>query len=129
MRSVCNEQRHVLDQVIGLEVGRLRGRLQANCDLLCSWIDGELQCPYVRPQGAFYLMLSVENLKQDSLSVALDLLKDGVVTVPGSAFGSEGEGYLRLSFACRRDRLAEGMSRLKKGLRRISRSKSSHLSC
>ncbi|MDA2924632.1 pyridoxal phosphate-dependent aminotransferase [Acidobacteria bacterium AH-259-L09] len=101
-------------------VGRQRRLLEVNCNLVCSWVERELGRPYVRPQGAFYLMLSVEDLKRDSFAVSLELLKDGVATIPGSAFGSEGEGFLRLSFACERGKIAEGMARLKKGLERLS---------
>ena len=103
-------------------VGRQRRLLEVNRDLLCSWLEKELPRPYVRPQGAFYLMLSVEDLRMDSLSVSLELLNDGVVTIPGAAFGSEGEGYLRLSFACGRDTIMQGMERLKKGLQRLEES-------
>ena len=101
-------------------VERQRKIVEESCNWLCSRVDQELDRFYVRPQGAFYLMLSVQDLKRDSLSTSLELLQEGVATIPGSAFGSQGEGFLRLSFAGRRDILAEGLARLKKGLRRLS---------
>jgi aspartate/methionine/tyrosine aminotransferase len=50
------------------------------------------------------------------MRVAERLLESGVITVPGSAFGSEGEGFLRVSFCANEDALAEGVQRMKMGL-------------
>ena len=50
-------------------------------------------------------MVSIEETGLDSLSASLALLQDKVATIPGAAFGSEGEGFLRLSFACRPESL------------------------
>ena len=51
----------------------------------------------------------------DSEALANELLeKAGVITVPGSAFGSNGEGFLRLSYANSEENLLEGISRIKK---------------
>jgi len=101
-------------------VEQQRKTLEENCDWICSWIDRELGQFYVRPQGAFYLMLSIHDLKRNSLSTSLELLKERVVTIPGAAFGSQGEGFLRLSFASCQDTLEEGLERLKKGFKRLS---------
>jgi len=38
--------------------------------------------------------------------------------VPGSAFGSEGEGFLRLSFSIDAPLIEEGVRRMAKGLER-----------
>lgn len=104
-------------------VERQRKWLQETCHFLCSWIDDELGMPYVRPQGAIYLMLSIEELGMDSLSVCSELLSGGVATIPGSAFGSAGEGFIRLSFACEPAQLEAGLARLKAGLQRLQEKK------
>ena len=101
-------------------VARLRGTLRGNRDFLCEWLEENLGLPHVVPEGSFYCMLSVEHLSSDSLAVALDLLTDRVATIPGAAFGSEAEGFLRLSFACPRRRLRTGLERLKAGLQRMN---------
>lgn len=101
------------------EIERQRRLLRENCEFLCSLVDRRLRVPYVRPEGAFYLMLSLSDFEIDSLSVSLELLKDGVATIPGAAFGSQGEGYLRISFACEQERIAEGISRIEKGFQRL----------
>lgn len=98
-----------------------RKLLQQTRDFLCSWIEDKLDRPYVPPQGAIYLMLSIEDLGMESLAVCDELLNDGVATIPGSAFGSEGEGFIRLSFACEPAQLEAGLERLKKGVGRLLR--------
>lgn len=89
---------------------------RARRDELMSLIARELNLRAVAPDGAFYLMLDV-SAHGNSLEVAERLLEHGVITVPGSAFGSEGEGYLRLSFCADMPRLAEGVKRIKEALR------------
>ena len=42
-----------------------------------------------------------------------------VVTVPGTAFGKQGEGYIRLSFATSLEDIIEGIRRIKKGIENI----------
>jgi aspartate/methionine/tyrosine aminotransferase len=48
-----------------------------------------------------------------SMKVAEALLEERVITVPGAAFGSESEGFLRVSFCADRDMLSEGIQRIK----------------
>ncbi|HEY0098180.1 MAG TPA: aminotransferase class I/II-fold pyridoxal phosphate-dependent enzyme [Pyrinomonadaceae bacterium] len=85
-------------------------------DELLSLIARELNLAAVAPDGAFYLMLDV-SAHGSSLEVAERLLEHGVITVPGSAFGTEGEGYLRLSFCAETPLLAEGVKRIKEALK------------
>jgi aspartate/methionine/tyrosine aminotransferase len=54
------------------------------------------------------------------METALALLNEGVITVPGSAFGSEAEGYLRLSFSIETSLIEEGIRRIAGGLDRLS---------
>ena len=67
------------------------------------------------PEGAFYTMLDVSSFGE-SMNVANALLDEGVITVPGAAFGSEAEGFLRVSFCADHDTLAEGVRRIKKAI-------------
>jgi aspartate aminotransferase len=60
------------------------------------------------PEGAFYLMLPVDEDDENWCTSALE--KAHVATVPGSAFGAP--GYARLSYAADEDRLREGVQRL-----------------
>ena len=52
------------------------------------------------PQGAFYFFLDFRPLKMSSLEICERLLDEaGVGLVPGSAFGSQGEGFVRMTIA------------------------------
>jgi aspartate/methionine/tyrosine aminotransferase len=72
---------------------------------------------YAAPVGAFYAFLGVEGMR-DSLSLAKRLVSEhGVAVAPGIAFGSAGEGFLRVCYAQSAERMERAMSRLREGLR------------
>ena len=67
------------------------------------------------PRGAIYLWLPVP-AGFTSLEFAENLLDDYLVALtPGIVFGSQGDGYLRLSLATPEEQLREGLDRLRKG--------------
>lgn len=70
--------------------------------------------PHLPPEGTFYCMLRLpEPLAGDSLAAAGRLLDEQrVVTVPGIAFGTGAEGWLRISWVVDEDRLEEAMHRI-----------------
>ena len=72
------------------------------------------------PEGAFYIFVNVKSLGMTSAQVADYLLDEaGVACVPGSAFGTEGEGYIRLSYACSYERIVEAMNRMAKAFEEL----------
>ena len=92
---------------------------RARRDHLLALIESELGLRAVTPEGAFYTMLDVSEYGP-SMQVAEALLEERVITVPGAAFGSESEGFLRVSFCADHETLSEGVQRIKRGLKRIS---------
>ena len=94
-----------------------RETFRARRDHLLELIDSVLGLRAVTPEGAFYTMLDVGQYGP-SMQVAEALLAEKVITVPGAAFGSESEGFLRVSFCANHDTLSEGVQRIKKGLSR-----------
>jgi aspartate/methionine/tyrosine aminotransferase len=53
----------------------------------------------------------------DSLEFCKRLVRDvGLGLAPGSAFGPEGEGFVRWCFAAETERLADGVARLRRAL-------------
>ena len=75
---------------------------------LFNEIDG---LSVLKPDGAFYLFVNIQEVSNDSLNFAKDLLASkGVAVVPGVGFGSE--GYFRFSFAT-------GIATIREGIQRI----------
>jgi aspartate aminotransferase len=68
-----------------------------------------------KPAGAFYIFPSYGD--QDDIKLADKLLEAGVATIPGSPFGSQGRGCVRMSYgATRIPELEEAIEKIKKAL-------------
>jgi len=71
----------------------------------------------VPPTGAFYVFVNVKHLSNNSYKLAFDILEKAHVGVtPGIDFGTNGEGFIRFSYANSIENIKEGMDRLKKYL-------------
>ncbi|NOX34460.1 MAG: pyridoxal phosphate-dependent aminotransferase [Deltaproteobacteria bacterium] len=67
----------------------------------------------VEPTGAFYVFANAKHISNDSYALALDILEKAHVGVtPGIDFGSNGEGYLRFSYANSMENLKTGLDRM-----------------
>jgi aspartate aminotransferase len=76
------------------------------------------------PQGAFYAFPNITGLGRSSIELADLLLKEaGVALLPGSAFGQQGEGYLRLSYANSMENIRQGLERIHATVDRLSTQK------
>jgi aminotransferase len=66
-----------------------------------------------KPEGAFYVFPSVKRFGLSSMDFTMKLLEEQrVAVVPGDAFSSFGEGYIRISYAYSMDMLERAMDRL-----------------
>ncbi|MEJ5347831.1 MAG: pyridoxal phosphate-dependent aminotransferase [Desulfosoma sp.] len=94
-------------------VRQFRDTLQARRDQVCAHLDRMApHLSYIKPQGAYYVMVKFPSQAGDSMTVALRLLQEArVITIPGSAFGPGGEGHVRLSFGGTEEELDKGMRR------------------
>jgi aspartate/methionine/tyrosine aminotransferase len=76
----------------------------------------ELECDRVLvtpPQGAFYFFLDFRPLKMSSVEICERILEQaGVGLVPGSAFGSQGEGFVRMSIAASDEEVEAGFRKI-----------------
>jgi len=98
---------------------QIRATFQRRRDHLLALLRGAgLRC--ITPDGAFYTMVDIHDYGS-SLEVAETFLGAGVVTVPGDAFGSEGEGFLRVSFCADLPVLTEGVKRMDSALRMLKK--------
>ena len=65
------------------------------------------------PAGAFYAFPNIKTTNFQSSQLADLILEEaGVALLPGTAFGENGEGYLRLSFATSIATIEDGLTRL-----------------
>ncbi|MBU1427528.1 pyridoxal phosphate-dependent aminotransferase [bacterium] len=72
------------------------------------------------PEGTFYAFVNIKETGMSAEELSMYLLEEcKVVTVPGTAFGKQGEGYIRLSFATSLEDIKEGIRRIKKGIENI----------
>ena len=72
------------------------------------------------PKGAFYAFPNIRELEKSSEEVSEFLInKAHVVTVPGSAFGKYGEGYIRISYASAYEKLEEALNRIERAVKEI----------
>ncbi|MBR4265808.1 MAG: pyridoxal phosphate-dependent aminotransferase [Bacteroidales bacterium] len=73
---------------------------------------------WTKPQGAFYVYADARKFTNDSYKFAFEILENAHVGVtPGTDFGSQGEGFLRFSYANSLENLQEGMRRLEEYLK------------
>jgi len=85
-------------------------------DFLVDLFEKEMGLRATSPEGAFYTMLDVRRLGDD-IAVAEKCLQNRVITVPGVAFGDEAKGFLRISFCNTKEKMAEGVKRMKEALK------------
>jgi aspartate/methionine/tyrosine aminotransferase len=65
------------------------------------------------PEGAFYAFVNVRGTGMTSQACSEYILNEcRVATVPGTAFGAAGEGYLRFSYATSLDQIDKAVERL-----------------
>jgi aspartate/methionine/tyrosine aminotransferase len=83
-------------------------------------VDGLNSIPGVKclkPSGAFYVFPNFKEFGWSSRDIETYLLqKAQVAALSGTAFGIYGEGYLRFSYACSKEKIEIAMDRLEKAL-------------
>jgi aminotransferase len=80
----------------------------------------EMGLPCHLPRGSFYAFPCIRSTGLDSKQFAFKLLEsEKVACVPGSAFGSSGEGFLRCCFATALDRIEEACERMERFVGRL----------
>jgi aspartate/methionine/tyrosine aminotransferase len=90
------------DSSIQEETAKMRAGYKRRRDLVIR-LSHELESEKVKiipPQGAFYFFLDMRSLNMPSVEMCEKILEEyGVGLVPGSAFGKEGEGFIRMCTA------------------------------
>lgn len=95
------------------EVRAMVAEFRKRRDVVVSGLNAIPGVTCALPPGAFYAFPKIEGTGLTSGQVADRLLDEaGVVTLPGTGFGEEGEGFIRLSYANSIPNLEEGLRRI-----------------
>ena len=109
-----------LDGTVDSDIEKMRQAFESRADeatRLFNQIDG---LSVLKPKGAFYLFVNIKDVNNNSIQFCKDLLQDyGVAVVPGIGFGSE--GYFRFSFATNMVTIKEGIRRVEKFVKNLSK--------
>lgn len=80
----------------------------------------EMGLPCFEPFGAFYVFPCIKEFGMSSEEFATRLLEEErVAVVPGDAFGSSGEGFIRISYAYSLEDLKAALGRLEHFIRKL----------
>jgi aspartate aminotransferase len=92
-------------------VNAMREEFRKRRDVLVKGIN-ELGMECTFPKGAFYAFPKI----LDSATVVSKLISNGVIVVPGIAFGSDGDGYMRISYSASMKSIEKALSIMSKVL-------------
>ena len=95
------------DDFIAQQVAKAR----ANRDFVAEFLRQFPQIRFEVPTGAFYMFFQVEGMRDSALTVRRIIDEANVGFAPGSAFGSDGEGFLRMCYLRDPVLLKEAMGR------------------
>ena len=114
-------QRAALAAIEGSQdcVRQMVERYDQRRDLLINGLNGIKGISCIKPESTFYAFPNISSFGMSSWEFARYMVeKHKVAMVPGSIFGENGEGYVRLSFATRSANLEEALKRIEKGVPR-----------
>lgn len=95
---------------------RIRAQFRTQREAALFAIARELEAPLPPPAGAFYAFAPVPSC--DTETFAKTLATDAaVLVIPGVAFGSRGEGFVRISYAAGVEQIGTGIERMGRWLR------------
>jgi aspartate aminotransferase len=96
-------------------INEYQNQLKANRDLVVRFLNKH-QIPFEQPRGSFYIFPKLDGIVPASqikeFCIETASMENGVVVIPGIAFGAE--EYIRISLAT--DQMEEGLKRLEKAI-------------
>lgn len=93
---------------------RMKDNYKRRRDLIVQGFR-ELGLPCHLPEGAFYVFPDIRSTGLSSMQFAKNLLEDqNVAVVPGTAFGSNAEGFIRCSYATASEEIKKALERIGK---------------
>ena len=97
------------------ELNNMITKYGARREILIKGLNSIDRISCIEPLGAFYAFANIGETGLTSVEFSERLLdQECVVVVPGSGFGSAGEGFVRLSYATSEDAIREGLERIRR---------------
>lgn len=104
------------------DIDPMRAAYRRRRNYICSVLR-ELDIPCHTPRGAFYVFPYIGSLGLSSYDFAMTFLnEENVAVVPGTAFGSCGEGYIRCSYATSMENIRTAMDALRRFVTKLRES-------
>ncbi|MEV2211638.1 aminotransferase class I/II-fold pyridoxal phosphate-dependent enzyme [Streptomyces sp. NPDC050997] len=97
------------------DIARMRAAYERRGEVMRAELAAIPGLTLSAPEGAFYQFPRYE-VDLPSVEVVAALRTHGVAVRPGSEFGAQGEGHLRLSYAASSQSITEGVRRMARGL-------------
>lgn len=95
-------------------VSEMRDEYKSRRDLVVQTLNEIPGLECTTPEGAFYAFPEISGLRVASAREFTNrLLEAGVAVLPGTDFGEHGEGHFRISYATAREKLIEGLERIR----------------
>jgi aspartate aminotransferase len=98
---------------------KIAQQFKERCDLIVDRLNAMPGVECHKPKGAIYVFPKVTVDGMNSQEIAMELLKDGVLCSPGSAFGPSGEGHLRFAYTISLEDISRGMDKVEQTLLRL----------
>lgn len=114
--NVIGEQALIAAYTQGEEwLEQLMEYLKENLKYLTDFIENNLpKLKIIPPEATYLVWIDCRELGIKSKELADRLLQEGKLWInPGSIYGENGEGFIRINIACPRELLVDGLNRLK----------------
>lgn len=96
----------------------LREYIQENKDVVNTFIEENISDLYVVPSQATYLLwIDCSKISSNSVELTHSIRKNtGLYVSDGKEYGTNSNTFIRMNIACPRERLIDGLNRLKNGI-------------
>lgn len=102
------------------KVNQMMSEYKFRRDLLVSGLNSIPGITCHTPGGAFYAFANISSFGITSEAFADYILDEaGIALLPGSCFGSQGEGFIRLVYASSRDNISDALLKLSNACKKI----------
>lgn len=106
IKAITSSQKAILE---------MNKEILKNRNIVTNYLKNINKISFYVPKGTFYIFIDISKITKDDVSFSNKLLKTMQVAIcPGSYFGINGRGYIRLSFAIKKYKLLIALSRFKK---------------